>query len=56
MVSSWRTLTLIVAMVITAAAGCTPTKPVEPTAKPKGPIDLTILHTADVGGYIDPCG
>lgn len=25
-------------------------------ARPTGPWTLTILHTTDVGGYIDPCG
>ena len=46
---NWIAVLVIVTLTLAASAGCT-------TGKPKGPIDLTILHTADVGGYIDPCG
>ncbi len=35
--------------VILSATGCS-------TTVARQPIDLVVLHTNDVGGYIEPCG
>ena len=42
---------LVVAALVVAGALVRPS-----LSKPTGPWTLTILHTTDVAGYIDPCG
>jgi len=54
-------LLILAAILLPVTAGCgpapTPTPVPTPTATPlPQPITLTILHTNDTSGYLDPCG
>ncbi len=50
-------LLILAAILLPTAAGCGPVPTPTPTPTPaQQPITLTILHTNDTSGYLDPCG
>lgn len=48
---------LLVGLAILSACASIPAaSPVAPAGTPTGPFELTILHSNDTWGYLDPCG
>ena len=48
-------LLILATIILPVMAGCGPAPTPTPTPLPQ-PITLTILHTNDTSGYLDPCG
>ena len=51
-----RCLGIVLILALIGCGGAAPKVGPEPTSAPSGPFELTILHTNDVMGAIEPCG